>query len=70
MTTRRDLSTASWRTSSRSNGDGGVCVGAADDLPGIVPVRDSEHTDTEGPVLVLTADAWAPFVTAVGVGAP
>ncbi|MEV0258044.1 DUF397 domain-containing protein [Streptomyces sp. NPDC050732] len=82
-----DLSTAVWRKSSHSNGDGGDCIeiaehfpGAArwrkssngtggdcvevaDGLPGVVPVRDSKVTD--GPVLVVPATAWAPFVGAV-----
>ncbi|MYU14471.1 DUF397 domain-containing protein, partial [Streptomyces sp. SID8361] len=32
-----DLSTAAWRKSSYSNGDGGECVEVADNLPGVVP---------------------------------
>ncbi|MGW7450444.1 DUF397 domain-containing protein [Streptomyces sp. NPDC054787] len=55
-----DLSAARWRKSSYSNTDGGVCVEVADGLPGLVPVRDSKRPD--GPVLVLAATAWAPFV--------
>ncbi|WP_327156485.1 DUF397 domain-containing protein [Streptomyces tubercidicus] len=58
-----DLSTAAWRTSSYSNGDGGDCVEVADDLPGIVPVRDSK--DPHGPAVVFPAAAWSTFVTAV-----
>ncbi|MEU6483506.1 DUF397 domain-containing protein [Streptomyces sp. NPDC046887] len=39
----------------------------ADNVPGLVPVRDSKVT--EGPVLLLAATAWAPFVSAVkGMG--
>ncbi|MFI2260738.1 DUF397 domain-containing protein [Streptomyces tubercidicus] len=58
-----DLSTAAWRKSSYSNGDGGDCVEVADDLPGIVPVRDSK--DPHGPAVVFPAAAWSTFVTAV-----
>ncbi|MFD5323781.1 DUF397 domain-containing protein [Streptomyces sp. NPDC127092] len=54
---------ACWRKSSYSNGDGGECVEVADHVPGLVPVRDSKRPD--GPVLVLTAAAWAPFIEAV-----
>ncbi|MFJ1616708.1 DUF397 domain-containing protein [Streptomyces sp. NPDC088846] len=54
---------ARWRKSSHSNGDGGNCVEVADGHPGIVPVRDSKRP--EGPVLVVPASAWTPFVEAV-----
>ncbi|MDQ8704263.1 DUF397 domain-containing protein [Streptomyces sp. LHD-70] len=57
---RTDLSTAVWRKSSYSNGDGGHCVEVRDDLPGLVPVRDSKNA--EGPVLVFPASAWGVFV--------
>lgn len=58
-----DLSTAVWRKSSYSNGDGGNCVEVANDLPGIVPVRDSK--DPHGPALIFPAAAWSSFVTSV-----
>ncbi|MEJ8648612.1 DUF397 domain-containing protein [Streptomyces sp. MS1.AVA.3] len=58
-----DLSTAVWRKSSYSNGDGGNCVEVFDDLPGIVPVRDSK--DPHGPAIIFPATAWSTFVTAV-----
>ncbi|MFJ9582890.1 DUF397 domain-containing protein [Streptomyces acidicola] len=58
-----DLSTAVRRKSSYSNGDGGNCVEVRDDLPGLVPVRDSKAPD--GPALVFPARAWAPFVSAL-----
>ncbi|WP_373563613.1 DUF397 domain-containing protein [Streptomyces composti] len=32
----------------------------ADGVPGVVPVRDSKVAD--GPVLMLSARAWGPFV--------
>ncbi|GGU93764.1 toxin [Streptomyces litmocidini] len=57
---------ARWRKSSYSNGDGGECLEVRDDLPGLVPVRDSKRPD--GPVLLLPAAAWAPFVEAVKAG--
>lgn len=55
-----DLSTAQWRRSSYSNGEGGSCVEIADDLPDVVPVRDSKVPT--GPVLLVTAGAWDTFV--------
>ncbi|MFE3553082.1 DUF397 domain-containing protein [Streptomyces kronopolitis] len=58
-----DLSTAAWRKSSYSNGDGGDCVEVADDLPGIVPVRDSK--DPHGSALIFPVAAWSSFVSAV-----
>ncbi|GGN60628.1 hypothetical protein GCM10012285_58850 [Streptomyces kronopolitis] len=58
-----DLSTAAWRKSSYSNGDGGDCVEVADDLPGIVPIRDSK--DPHGPALIFPVAAWSSFVSAV-----
>ncbi|MFJ4329833.1 MULTISPECIES: DUF397 domain-containing protein [unclassified Streptomyces] len=60
---------ALWRKSTYSNGDGGDCVEVADGVPGLVPVRDSKVSrDGDGPVLLLTARAWAPFVTALSRG--
>ncbi|MFE1406025.1 DUF397 domain-containing protein [Streptomyces sp. NPDC058770] len=58
-----DLCTATWRKSSYSNGDGGDCLEVADGHLGLVPVRDSKCPD--GPVLVLPASAWTPFVESV-----
>ncbi|MBT2506085.1 DUF397 domain-containing protein [Streptomyces sp. ISL-98] len=58
---------ATWRKSSHSNGDGGSCVEVADGLTGIVPVRDSK-TAPHGPAIVVPANAWARFVTAVQYG--
>ncbi|MGP2437934.1 DUF397 domain-containing protein [Streptomyces sp. JW3] len=64
MASRRDdLSDARWRKSSYSNGSGGNCVEVAHGVPGLVPVRDSKVPD--GHVLLLTAPAWAPFITAL-----
>ncbi|MFI5660480.1 DUF397 domain-containing protein [Streptomyces sp. NPDC051684] len=56
-----DLSNASWRKSSYSNGEGGNCVEVADGVPGVVPVRDSKVVD--GDVVIIGAAAWSAFVT-------
>ncbi|GAB2947789.1 hypothetical protein GCM10027280_40650 [Micromonospora polyrhachis] len=56
-----DLIGARWRKSTRSNGSGGACVEVADNLPGLVGVRDSK--DRSGPVLVFGPVAWRAFVT-------
>ncbi|MBM0203680.1 DUF397 domain-containing protein [Micromonospora sp. NPDC051227] len=53
-----DLTGALWRTSSRSGN--GECVEVADNLPGVVGVRDSK--DSSGPVLVFAPAAWRAFV--------
>ncbi|TCB99791.1 DUF397 domain-containing protein [Micromonospora zingiberis] len=58
-----DLTGARWRTSTRSGTNGGECVEVADNLPGIVGVRDSK--DQRGPALTVTPAAWSAFVTAV-----
>ncbi|MEO3777269.1 DUF397 domain-containing protein [Micromonospora sp. B11E3] len=57
-----ELTGANWRTSTRSGDNGGNCVEVADNLPGVVAVRDSK--DRTGPVLAFTPDAWAAFVRA------
>ncbi|GAB3109028.1 hypothetical protein GCM10027160_07760 [Streptomyces calidiresistens] len=48
-----------WRKSSYSGVDNSDCLEVADGVPGVVPVRDSKHTD--GPVLVIPRDAWRAF---------
>ncbi|WP_030413430.1 DUF397 domain-containing protein [Streptomyces sp. NRRL S-1448] len=58
-----DLSTAVWRKSSYTSGEGGNCVEVVDGLPDIVPVRDSK--DPHGPAIVFPAAAWSSFVCAV-----
>jgi hypothetical protein len=56
----RNLSTAVWRKSSRSNGNGGAnCVEVAV-LDAEVAVRDSK--DPHGPALVFAAAEWDAFV--------
>ncbi|MFI6328301.1 DUF397 domain-containing protein [Micromonospora chersina] len=58
-----DLSGARWRKSSRSSGNGGACVEVADNVPGVVGVRDSK--DPTGPALVFSPAAWRTFVAGV-----
>ncbi|MEV7848781.1 MULTISPECIES: DUF397 domain-containing protein [Streptomyces] len=60
---RADLTSASWRKSSYSNSDGGDCVEVSDDLPGVVPVRDSKQP--EGPAVVFGTSAWRTFISDV-----
>jgi hypothetical protein len=57
-----DLSLATWRKSTYSNGDGGLCVEVADGHPALVPVRDSKTAPSGGPVLLFRTPAWAAFV--------
>jgi hypothetical protein len=47
MPTTPDLTRTVWRKSSYSNNDGGNCVEVAENVPGVVPVRDSK--DPGGP---------------------
>ncbi|MEE1835480.1 DUF397 domain-containing protein [Streptomyces sp. SP17KL33] len=60
-----DLSAAVWRKSSYSDGGGTNCLEVTDDLPGIVPVRDSKVPD--GRPLLFSAGAWSAFVKGVAV---
>ncbi|MBM0229494.1 MULTISPECIES: DUF397 domain-containing protein [Micromonospora] len=55
-----ELTGARWRKSSRSSGNGGNCVEVADNLPGLVAVRDSKNPT--GPALTFTLAAWRAFV--------
>ncbi|MFF5230703.1 DUF397 domain-containing protein [Dactylosporangium sp. NPDC000521] len=55
-----DLTGARWRKSTRSGGNGGNCVEVADNLPGIVAVRDSK--DPNGPALIFETAAFVAFV--------
>lgn len=60
-----DLTKAHWRTSSRS-GANGNCVEVAENLPGIVAVRDTK--DRDGGTLVFGDAAWTAFVAGVKDG--
>jgi hypothetical protein len=61
-----DLTGAQWRKSSYSGTNGGQCVEVAQNLPGIVAVRDSK--DPGGPALVFTTDEWRAFVSGARAG--
>ena len=50
-----------WRKASYSGNGGGSCVEVARNLPRVVAVRDSK--DPHGPVLVISRDEWANFIT-------
>ncbi|MBL6276466.1 DUF397 domain-containing protein [Micromonospora fiedleri] len=58
-----DLIGATWRKSSRSSANGGDCVEVADNLSGVVLVRDSK--DRDGGVLAFGPVAWKAFVAQV-----
>jgi hypothetical protein len=58
-----ELNSAHWRRSSYSNASGGACVEITEDLPGVVPVRDSKSP--QGPVLVVPAAIWDTFVNSL-----
>ncbi|MGC5028302.1 DUF397 domain-containing protein [Micromonospora sp. DT229] len=53
-----DLTGATWRKSSRSAS--GECVEVADNLPGVIGVRDSK--DITGPVLTFDPATWRRFI--------
>jgi hypothetical protein len=55
-----------WRRSSYSGNGGGNCVEVADNLPGIVAVRDSK--DPEGPSVAFARDRWSEFVEGIKHG--
>ncbi|MGW3888332.1 DUF397 domain-containing protein [Micromonospora chokoriensis] len=59
-----DLTNAIWRKSRRSGSSGGNCVEVADNLPGVVGVRDSK--DPAGPALTFGPAAWRAFVAQLG----
>lgn len=54
-----DLTTAVWRKASASGGEGN-CVEVADNIPTLVPVRDSKCPT--GPVIAFTPEAWRTFI--------
>lgn len=60
------LTRAQWRTSSYSGGNGGTCVEVADNLPGVVAVRDSKNRP--GPMLAFSPEEWQTFTAEVKTG--
>ena len=60
-----DLACAQWSKSSYSSANG-ACVEVAQNLPGIVAVRDSKNPD--GPKLLVTPADWRRFVNSVRGG--
>ncbi|MEG3636459.1 DUF397 domain-containing protein [Micromonospora palythoicola] len=51
---------ANWRTSTYSGTNGGSCVEIADNLPGVVLVRDTK--DRDGGILRFDPRSWRSFV--------
>lgn len=61
-----DLSRAIWQKSTYSGSNGGQCIEAATNLPGVVAVRDSK--DPDGPRLLISPTRWRAFLRDVKVG--
>ncbi|GAA2628538.1 DUF397 domain-containing protein [Streptomyces vastus] len=55
----RDLTGAIWRKASASGAEHD-CVEIADNIPTLVPVRDSKRPT--GPVITFTSHAWRTFI--------
>lgn len=62
-----ELSRATWRKSTYSNGTGGDCVEATS-VSGMVAVRDSKHP--HGPKLLVTPGQWRAFTESVRLPEP
>lgn len=58
-----DTTEAEWCASSYSGGQGN-CVEVADNIPGLVPVRDSKRPT--GPAIGFSRDAWSMFLAHLG----
>ncbi|MFE9188569.1 DUF397 domain-containing protein [Micromonospora sp. NPDC007208] len=55
-----DMTGARWRKSTKSGGNGGDCVEVADNLRGVVLVRDTK--DRDGGTLTFSPQSWRDFV--------
>jgi hypothetical protein len=55
-----DMTGAQWRKSTKSGGNGGNCVEVADNLAGVVLVRDTKNRD--GGTLTFSPASWRGFV--------
>ncbi|MBB5117979.1 hypothetical protein AF335_09810 [Streptomyces eurocidicus] len=70
MIAERDPCGPVWRKSSYSGGGGATgtddCLEVADNIPGVVPVRDSKTPG--GPILLFPTPAWTAFVATLGEG--
>lgn len=66
MSADLDLTAAEWAKSSYSDANGGQCVEFSRTFAqthGTVPVRDSKAP--HGPALLVSADGWSSFVSAL-----
>ena len=63
-----DMTGAQWHKSTKSGGNGGDCVEVADNLPGVVLVRDTKNRD--GGTLAFAPDVWRAFVADVATRRP
>ncbi|WP_341716630.1 DUF397 domain-containing protein [Micromonospora sp. FIMYZ51] len=61
-----DMTGAQWRKSSKSGNNGGACVEVADNLSGVVLVRDTK--DRDGGTLAFAPAAWRSFVELTKAG--
>jgi hypothetical protein len=66
MTRTPDLSTATWRKSSYSDGGDNNCLEVADGPLPLVPVRDSKTPNARP--LLFSAASWSRFVDGVKAG--
>lgn len=63
-----DLTGATWRKSTYSNGTGGDCVEIAGTPGGVHALRDSKNP--HGPVLLFSANQWQAFTHGVKLSEP
>lgn len=58
-----DFAGAAWRVSTYSGGQG-ECVEVGDNIPHLIPVRDSKRPT--GPVITFSPNAWRTFISDLG----